>query len=131
MDLNALQPGHVLVDEPLAVPADVCAAYRDAVEDCVELHVRERIVPSMAAAALALSAILRAIELPAGTVHTSQEVEFVSAIAEGAGLHTKATVMQNSVRRGTRFLALDFVVSDSEAVAVRGRTSLAVAEASA
>ncbi|MBM3940709.1 MAG: hypothetical protein FJ318_07465 [SAR202 cluster bacterium] len=129
MDLSRLEPGHVLVDEAMTISAAACAAYRAAVEDETPQHLLNDVVPCMAVAAKALAAVLRAIDLPAGTVHTSQELEFAATVAPGSALHAKATIAQNSVRRGTRFIAVDFAVTADGDAAVRGRTSLAIAEA--
>ncbi len=128
MDLSTLQPGHSLLRERMTVPAHASAAYREAVEDGCAIHAEERLVPSMAVAALAMGAAMKAVELPAGAVHTGQDLEFLATVPEGAALECSASVEQNSVRRGTRFLTLEVRAACNGKPAMRGRASIAIQE---
>jgi len=85
-------------------------------------------VPPMAVAALVMSQALKAIELPAGAVHIGQELGFQAAVNVGADVDCSARVVQNSVRRGTRFMALEITAGVGEAKALTGRVSLAIPE---
>ena len=53
------------------------AAYLKAVEDDSALYRDTKFVPPTAIAALAMSALSESISLPPGTVHISQELEFL------------------------------------------------------
>ena len=130
MDLSTLQPGQPLFSERIVITPAQAAAYRSAVEDDDALYGREHLVPPMAVAALVMGTALRSVELPAGAVHTGQELEFAAPVAEGATLLCSATVAQNSVRRGTRFLVIEILGGDAHAPAVAGRISIAIAEES-
>ena len=128
-DLSQLKPGQSLLDERIVISAAAAEAYRTAIEDDTALYADERLVPPMAVAALVMGAAMRAVELPAGAVHTGQELEFAAPISEGAELSCSATVAQNSVRRGTRFLVLEIRGEQEGELAVAGRVTIAVAEA--
>ena len=128
MDLSTLQPGQPLFSERIVITPAQAAAYRSAVEDDDVLYEQEHLVPPMAVAALVMGTALRAVELPAGAVHTGQELEFAAPVAEGATLSCSATVAQNSVRRGTRFLVIEILGGEADAPAVAGRISLAIAQ---
>ena len=128
MDLNALEPGQLLVEREVVITTDRAAAYLDAVGDDSPLYGEEGLVPPMAVAAIVMSEAIEAISMPAGTVHTTQELTFARPVASGAMLRCTAKVASNSVRRGTRFLALDLRGDCDDDVAVEGRTTLAIAE---
>ena len=128
MDIDSAQPGTSLFHRSLTISWEAVAAYLTAVEDNGAVYAAEGIAPPLAVAALVMAQALDAIDLPAGTVHTSQEVEFTAPIPTGAAIACSATVAQNSVRRGTRFVALDIVAEADGRCAVAGRVSLAIPE---
>lgn len=129
MDLNTLGPGHALVDREIVITGPMADAYIRAVGDRCMLYAEERLVPPMAVAALVMAEAMDAVSLPAGTVHTGQELTFSRPVAMGSAVRCSATVAANSVRRGTRFLTLDLRGERDGETAVEGRAALAVPEA--
>ena len=129
MDLNTLEPGHALVDREIVITSAMAGAYTQAVGDGNRLYADEGLVPPMAVAALVMAEAMDAVSLPAGTVHTGQELTFSHPVAMGATVRCSATVAVNSVRRGTRFLTLDLRGALDGEAAVEGRAALAVPEA--
>ena len=122
----------MLVDEALTISLEEADAYQAAVDCPAALYQAGRVVSPMAVAALAMAAAMRAVQLPAGTVHTGQELESHRPVLPGTPLRCTAKVAQNSVRKGTRFLSLQFRVASKGETAVDGETSLAIpVEASA
>ena len=128
MDLNTLEPGHSLVDCEIVVTDSMADAYIKAVGDESTLYTEERLVPLMAVVALVMAEAMDAVSLPAGTVHTGQELTFSRPVAMGSVVRCSATVAANSVRRGTRFLTLDLRGERDGETAVEGRTALAIPE---
>ncbi len=128
MDLTTVEPGQTIFEGPMTISHADAVAYRLAVEDNAPLYEQEHVVPSMAVAALVMGAAMSAIQLPAGAVHTGQELEFARPVAEGTQLSCRATAVQNSIRRGTRFLVLDIEGADGSEVAVRGRATIVISE---
>ena len=128
MDLATLEPGSELFSRRIAMTGDAVAGYLAAVEDDAEAYAQEGIVPPMAVAALVMAEALKAIELPAGAVHTGQELGFLAAVDVGAEVQCTAKVVQNSVRRGTRFVALEITADVGDERALTGRVSLAIPE---
>ena len=124
MDLSTLEPGQQLFSRSMSVSADDAASYRAAVGD--ETPSDEHAVPPMAVAAMVMGAAMQTVELPAGAVHTAQELEFARPVEEGATLVCSATVVSNSVRRGTRFLVLELLGVDGDETAVSARTTIAI-----
>ena len=129
VDLSKLEPGQPLLDERIVISATAAEAYRAAVGDDTALYADERLVPPMAVVALVMGAAMRAVELPAGAVHTGQELEFAAPVSEGAELSCIAKVAQNGLRRGTRFLVIEIRGQLEDELAVAGRVSIAVTEA--
>ena len=127
MDLATLEPGQLLFEERRTISSAEATAYLAAVEDGAEFYRSEHLVPPMAVAAMVMGAALVAVELPAGAVHTGQELEFAAPVHEGEELVCSAAVVQNSVRRGTRFLVLEITGVAGDERAVSGRVSIAVA----
>jgi acyl dehydratase len=101
MDFATLEPGHQLFSQRITIASDSVVAYLAAVDDRSGPYAQEGIVPPMVVAALGMSQAMKAIELPAGAVHTGQELRFQAAVDVGAGVDYSAMVVQNSVRRGT------------------------------
>jgi len=129
LDLSKLQPGESLFSDRITVSAADATAYLSATEDDGDIYAREHLVPPLAIAALVMSAAMRRVELPAGAVHTGQELDFAAPVREGEELECSASVLQNSVRRGTRFLALGAVGTRSGEPVVSGKVSLAIPDA--
>ncbi len=68
----------------------------------------------MAVAALGLRGIVEDLQIPGGTLHTSQELEFLAPVKVGAKLRCEADVLQNSVRGDRRFLVIGLTINDGE-----------------
>lgn len=73
--------------------------YLNAVEDKQEIYEQLSTVPPMAIAALAMTAISTAMTLPAGTIHVSQNLDFITMSRPGEKLTSHARVNRN-VERG-------------------------------
>ena len=83
------------------------------------------LVPPMAIAALALSAVINALQIPGGTIHASQELGFGDAVKVGESLDCRATLTQNSVRRGWRFLVVSMeATSEERSVVMNGKSTI-------
>lgn len=131
MTLESLEAGQVLPEATFVIQANVSAAYRGVVADGSPLYRTGHVVPGMAVAALALGKVMDAVQLPGGAVHTGQELEFMALVKEGSYLGVQATVAQNSVRMGARFVVLEFTVVDSSVAGaaqpvMRGRSTVTI-----
>ena len=126
MDLATLEPGRTLAVEPIRFDAGDVAAYREAVGAPADASGH---APPMAIAAWAMRSAMRAVELPAGAVHISQELEFSRAVPDEADLQCTTVVARNGVRRGVRFLVIEFTVGDGDGTALRGSATISIAGA--
>ena len=126
MNISTLESGHPIVSERLTISTDRMSQYLTVVGDDTDVYHMEGLAPPVGVAALMMSAVMRAVDLPAGAVHTSQEFEFVGPVQLGAELDCGATVAQNSVRRGIRFLVLQIVGNIDAQPVISGRISIAI-----
>jgi hypothetical protein len=85
-------------------------------------------VPPLAAMAFALREVLQQVELPAGALHSGQELETYRALPLGSTLLCDAVVSQRSLRGGWIFLSIDFeaVLEGESRPALTARTSVMV-----
>ena len=109
IDYSKLEIGQQLSSEYLVLDAKAVGDYIAAVGDASNPTTADGIplAPPMAIAALALSAVINALQIPGGSIHSSQELNFRAAVPIGSALDCTATLAQNSVRRNWRFLVVN------------------------
>ena len=133
INLSTLEPGKNLFSGPMTLSPQDIDAYLGAVGDDADVYRAEGLAPPMAVAAFVMATAMRAVALPAGAVHTGQELDFAAPVPLGSGgivtLDCAGTVAQNRVRRGTRFLTIEITGALNGTRAVTGRISLAIADA--
>ena len=128
--LADLPRGHEIPVADFRLHADDVSRYLAAVEDRAGIYGEgpdgAAWVPPLAVAALALRAILEQVELPAGALHTGQEVEFRRPVPVGSLLRPRARVAQRSEMRGAVISVVEFDVAEegSPDPAVVGRATV-------
>ena len=120
IDYSKLETGQMLSRQSLTLDAKAVGDYASAVDDKSNPATKDGVplVPPMAIAALALSAVINTLQIPGGTIHASQELSFGAVAAIGASLDCTATVAQNSVRRNWRFLVVNIEATSESGIAV-------------
>ena len=127
IDYSTLETGQQLSSQSLTLDAESVGAYTAAVDDASNPSTADGapLVPPMAIAALALSAVINALQIPGGTIHASQELGFGAAVPVGATLDCTATLAQNSVRRNWRFLVVNMeATAKSGDVVMEGKSTI-------
>ena len=124
--LPDLPKGHRFPDIIFPLTAQDIARYLAAVEDANDLYLERRLAPPLAVAARALGALLDFVELPAGALHTGQEVASHAGVPIGATLTLAGTIAQRSQRAGFVISIIEFEVTPARAPgpALTGRTTL-------
>ena len=103
--------------------------YLQAVGESHALFRQQRFVPPTALAAYALRGILREINLPPGAIHSAQETSVSRPIASDEAIVFRATLTQNSVWKGWRFVSVDFTgVDEEEKQVIHGRSTVVIPE---
>ena len=124
--LPDLPKGHRFPDISFPLTAQDIARYLDAVEDSNDLYLERELAPPLAVAARALGALVDFIELPAGALHTGQEIASHAGVPIGATLTLAGAIAQRSERAGFIISIIEFEVTPSGAPgpALTGRTTL-------
>ena len=120
---SRLTPGVVVSHRRFELDARTIREYAAAVDDASPVQVdaedEARLAPPMAVAALMLRGVVNDLDMPGGTLHTGQELEFVRTVRAGDELDCTATVARSSVRGGRWFVVFNLAAEDGE-----GRTVL-------
>ena len=127
VDYASLTPGSQLAHDTLSLDDETVARYLDAVGDDTPLAAVDgpRLAPAMAVAALSFRGVIRALDLPGGSLHLAQELEFARPVAIGETLECRAEVLQNSVRRGMRVLVVSLETADADGrAALTGKSTV-------
>lgn len=129
-DYAELKPGRRFSDRIYALDSDMVAGYVRAVQDANPLAPDEsgrEVVPPMAVAALGLRGAVEDLRIPGGTLHAGQEFDFAAAVRVGDSLRCEASIAQNSVRGGWRFLVVECkATDDGGAQVMSGKSSLMI-----
>ena len=117
IDYSKLTSGTEVSSRTIVLDEDTVAGYVDAVGDANGCLVGEggiKLTPPMALAALTLGVVINDLKIPGGTVHAGQEIEFSEAVPLGETIACIATVVQNSVRGGMRFMVVRLMVENGD-----------------
>ena len=110
---SQLTTGFEFAPSVFTLDAGTVSAYLRATEDKNKLY-QNRIVPPMAIVALAMAAMAERFILLPGTVHVSQQIEFVSAVEVGETLTSHAKVNRKIARGKFHMLNVGINVANSK-----------------
>ena len=115
LDYSELTPGKKISVQSYVLDNETIQRYIDAVggnlpppNDTVSLN----LVPPMAIASLWLRGVIKELEIPGGTLHVGQELEFTQAARIGDRIECTATILQNTVRKDIRFMVVQLKVTN-------------------
>ena len=118
IELNQLEAGYRFPASSYQLDASKVAAYLGAAEDTSHLYRDSRLVPPMMVAAYAMAALSQRIALPPGTIHVSQELEFIDTVSVDDSLISQATVSRKQHRGKLHLLAIETNVCNQNQQAV-------------
>ncbi len=124
--LADLPKGHRFPSTTLQLSDEYLSNYLDAVQDANPIYRQRGLAPPLAVAALAIGSLLQALDLPAGTLHTGQELDMHAGVPIGASLTLSGGIAQRSERAGTVIWVIEFAVTPAGASspALTGRTTV-------
>ncbi len=106
--------------------------YLDAVGDDLGVYGEVGLVPPLALCAWALGAMLEKLSLPAGTIHSIQEMEALAGVAVGDVVHGEASPERPRSRGGLRFMTVGYTLKNEAGDTVqRGKTTVLTPEGEA
>ncbi|MDE2938622.1 MAG: hypothetical protein OXR67_06845 [Chloroflexota bacterium] len=103
--------------------------YLDAVGDDLGVYAEAGLVPPLALCAWALGAMLDKLSLPAGTIHSIQEMEALAGVAVGDVIRGEAVPERPRSRGGLRFMTVGYTLYCGSGDPVqRGKTTVLTPE---
>jgi hypothetical protein len=125
--LSELPRGHDLGQAQFTVTRELLTRYLGAVGDRNAVYAERALVPPVALVAFALGQLLERVDLPQGTLHTSQEIEVRRGVPLGAQVTMHGRVVQRSERAGLvlSVLEYDLMLDGADEPAIVGRTTVA------
>ena len=128
VDYATLTLGQEISNQTYRLDADTVAAYVDAVGDrsgIFDVDADLSVAPPMSVAALSLRGLVHDLDVPQGTLHAGQELEFTGAVRVGDTLTCRATVLRNSVRGEWRHVVVGLAVEDgARRQVMRGKSTM-------
>ena len=97
--------------------------YVAATGDDLALYEEAQVAPSLAVAAFALGALLESVSLPAGSLHTSENVRFKAPVPIDAQVECRAVLAQRSVRGGYVVSVLESEIAAQGNIALTARAT--------
>ena len=99
--------------------------YLAAVGDPPELYLQHGLAPPLALSAYALGALLDKLNLPPGTIHSTQEMAVAAPVAIGQEISGRAVLERPRRRGGWQFITVTYALQDNSGVTVQtGKTTV-------
>jgi len=122
MNYEELTPGYEFPPTSYELSISLISKYLKAVDSG-----SGEFVPPLAIAAYSITAMSKSLILPPGTIHASQEMEFLKLVPIGAKVNCQAKVARKVSRGPMRLLVLELNVWDENGEMVQsGKTTIAL-----
>ncbi len=129
IEYDQLETGYQFPTSSYKLDNSIVATYLKAVGETSSLYQDTGLVPPMAIAAQAMSALSRNIDLTPGAIHVSQEFEFLDAVTISDTLISYARVSRKQGRGKFHLLTVNLSVFNQRQKAVlTGKTSFILSE---
>jgi len=113
VNYSLLETGSTVSDQKYTLTQREVDLYLDAVQDDSVRHLNgsgTQLAPPMALAALSLRGVVIDLQIPGGTLHVGQEMEFKDSVRVGESLRCIASLASNNVRGEWRFMVVNLSV---------------------
>ncbi len=114
IEYQDLKAGQEFPPAAFQVDSTTVDDYLKAIEEDNAIYKNTGLVPPMAVAALALKSLISAISMPPGTIHVSQEFEFIDTVNTQDTLTSRAGVSRIQERGKLHLISIDISVSNQE-----------------
>ncbi|MFC2005536.1 hypothetical protein ACFLVG_01055 [Chloroflexota bacterium] len=129
IEYSQLEAGYEFPASYCKLDSSIISTYLKAVEDASYLYQDTKLVPPMAIAAHAMAALAQRICLPPGTIHVSQELEFIDTVSVNDSLTSYARVNRKQSRGRLHLLDIDlYVQNQNRKTVLAGKTSFILPE---
>jgi acyl dehydratase len=105
------------------------ASYVEATQETDRLFLKEGLAPPMAVTAFAMSALSQSISMPSGTIHVSQELDFLKLVRVNDTITCLSKVSRKVERGGLRLMNTDIrVVNQNNETVLTGKVGFVLPE---
>lgn len=123
-DYGELITGYEFAPVGFRPDGEMVTAYLSAIEGDKRIYEEDKLVPPMAIAALAMAAMAAGMSLPPGTIHVSQEFQFLSTVSINEALTSYARVNRKIERGKFHMLTVGInVLNQKQIIVMTGETS--------
>jgi len=124
LQFSQMETGHEFPPTSYILEPQLIASYLKATGEINPVFEHGKLVPPTAVAAYSLAALAGGIEIPPGTIHTSQEIEAVGLVYVNDTITSHATVSSKKSRRDMEILTIDINVTNQNGETVlKGKTT--------
>ena len=110
-----LTVGFEFPPQSFTLDAGLVSLYLEATRDLSDLMRCEKLVPPMAVTAFAMKALSQSVTLPSGTIHVSQELNFLKIVKIDDVITCRSKVSRKVDRGGLRLMNIDINVTNQSA----------------
>ena len=129
LEYGQLEAGYEFPPRSYKLDASIVATYLKAVGDTSRMYRDAKVVPPLAIAAHAMTALAQSICLPPGTIHVSQELEFIDTVGVNESLTSYARVSRKQSRGNLHLLDINLsVLNQDQRAVLAGKTSFILPE---
>ena len=118
IEYHKLFVGFEFPPQSYKLDGSLVAEYLKATRETDELFQKEPLIPPMAVAAFAMNALSQAVVMPPGTIHVSQELDFLKTVNIGDTITCRSKVSRKVDRGGLRLMNIDITVTNQSAEVV-------------
>lgn len=112
MNYSELKPDQIISTQQFSLDRTFIDDYLKSTSESTD-EIYTNFAPPMSLGALAVRAAITDLEIPGGTLHLTQEVEFFGPFPIGETISCSAKLLQNSVRAGMRILVIGLLIENS------------------
>ena len=124
IDFEELSNGYEFEPSVFSIDAESVDKYLNAVDGNKDIYEKNRTVPPMSIAALAMTAMAEGLSMPPGAIHVSQEITFLNPVRINENLTSYARVNRKVKRGKLHMLSIDItVVNDKNSSVLEAETS--------
>ncbi len=128
-EYRQLEAGYEFSPTSHKLDASIVSTYLQAVEESSSRYQTGEPVPPMAVAAYAMTALSHSLSLPPGTIHVSQELEFVGNVNVGDTITCNAKVIRKQDRGRLHLMTIGLdVYKQNQKKVLAGKTSFVLPE---
>lgn len=118
IEYSQLSVGFEFPSQSYTMEDGLVSLYLDATADSSKLIRSAKLVPPMAVTAFAMNALSQSVALPSGTIHVTQELDFVKTVTLGDTIVCHSKVSRKVDRGGMHLMNIDLTVTNQSAETV-------------